>query len=46
MIPGRESELGVGEGWVVLEKGDEIGDEAEGEGDDGEEEGYVDLAGK
>ncbi|KAI6813442.1 hypothetical protein KC365_g15426, partial [Hortaea werneckii] len=41
-ISGLESELGDGEGWVVLKNGDE----AEGEGDDGEEEGYVDLAGK
>ncbi|RMY70439.1 hypothetical protein D0863_05769 [Hortaea werneckii] len=48
-IPGLESELGDGEGWVVLREGDGFGDEAEGEGDDGddgEEEGYVDLAGK
>ncbi|KAI7158874.1 hypothetical protein KC349_g4514 [Hortaea werneckii] len=43
--PGLESKLGDGEGWVVLEKGNGIGDEAEGEGVDGEEEGYVDLAG-
>ncbi|KAI7233432.1 hypothetical protein KC330_g5374 [Hortaea werneckii] len=47
--PGLESELGDGEGWVVLKKGDgseELDDETEGEGGDGEEEGYVDLAGK
>lgn len=49
-IPGLESELGDGEGWVVLEKGDEwdvLEYEAEEEGDEEEEEeGYVDLAGK
>ncbi|KAI7300310.1 hypothetical protein KC326_g9355, partial [Hortaea werneckii] len=41
-VAGLESELGDGEGWVVLRKGDGVGDEAEGEGDDGddgEEEG-------
>ncbi|GAB1744704.1 hypothetical protein NU219Hw_g2243t1 [Hortaea werneckii] len=44
--PGLASELGDGESWVVLKKGDGwegLGDEVEG---DGEEEGYVDLAGK
>ncbi|KAI7200825.1 hypothetical protein KC324_g2523 [Hortaea werneckii] len=44
-IPGLESELGDGEGWVVLKKGDGFGDEAEGEGDDGEEEGLCLFAG-
>ncbi|RMY74357.1 hypothetical protein D0862_14128, partial [Hortaea werneckii] len=45
VIPDLASELGDGESWVVLKKGDGWDGSGDDEGE-GEEEGYVDLAGK